>query len=172
MPCRRAGLCPVSRATKHHNLTAIVTISEVSTVVRTEVPRGHQGYKGTRRLLAQDLFGRLGRRHSYDAKRMAHNLRTGGIRAREIPTRKPGLFPDEDPSALSRYRTAILRPPSTTRSCFFWPVTQPSGEGRRLRLLDLAHHQPQEPLRRVIWHAQWARGLQRSAADLLRSSPA
>ena len=40
---------------------AIVAISEVSTVVRSEVRRGHQADKRNSRRLAQDVFDGLGR---------------------------------------------------------------------------------------------------------------
>jgi len=112
MPCRRVGPCPVSRSTKHHNLAAIVTISPVSTIVRSEVRRGHQGDKGAGRRLAQDLLDGLGRSDPHDAERMAHNLRTGGIRARKIPARNPPrLFIDvpQSPAALSLPQTGDVR---------------------------------------------------------------
>ena len=61
----------------------------------------------------------------YDAEGMANHLRTGGGRARTIPTHKPGLFFDGEPSALtaltdSHIATAVHDPKLLPRPPLFF----------------------------------------------------
>ena len=61
--------------------------------------------------MAQDLLDGLGRSDPHDAERMAHDLRTGGIRARKIPAgNAPRLFIDvpQSPAALSLPQTGDI----------------------------------------------------------------
>ncbi len=103
--CRWRSVCPTWTAGRASN---------------AEVRRGHQGDKGTRRVVAEDMFGRLGQRHAYDQKRVANHLPTCRGGARKISGRKSeyGLF-RQRPTALSP-ATRPLRPAYTAERCTKW----------------------------------------------------
>src|SRR4051794_16336229 len=75
LPCEHNGLRPASGPDK--------------------VRRGYQSDRGTRRLLAHDLFARLGCCYPYDAEGVANYLRARSRRASNIPTPGSWLFRDE-----------------------------------------------------------------------------